>query len=101
MPTANNHSARQPTASLMRRAITPLTFLLGLQSGPGSDLLRHLARQELAVLGVAPKGAPFDDDLAAQHRQRRPGGKIAALPRAVISLVQFGGAHDVAPARVE
>ena len=39
--------------------------------------------------------------LGAQHDERRPSGEVAALPGRVIGFVQFGGAHDLALARVE
>src|SRR6516225_6107087 len=74
---------------------------LPLYRRAGSDLLGHLAGQELAVFEVALKSAPFDDDLAAQYDERGPGGEVAALPRGVVGLVQFGGADDLTLSRVE
>jgi hypothetical protein len=55
----------------------------------------------LAIFEVAGEGPALDDDLAAQHDERRPGREVAAFPRGIIGLVQFGGAHDLALARVE
>jgi len=47
-------------------------FRLHRRAGP--DLVRDIARDELAVFEIAQKIPPFDDDLAAQHRKRWPGG---------------------------
>ena len=74
---------------------------ISLNNRPRSNLVRQLSRQELAVIEVGGEGAAFDDDLAAQHGERWPGGEVAAFPGAVIGFVQFGGAHGLATARVE
>src|SRR6202045_4823851 len=88
----------------MAKAISNGTLLkrrISLNNRSRSNLIRYLAGQELAVSKVAGEGAALDDDLAAQHREGRPSGEVAAFPGAVIGFVQFGGAHGVAPARVE
>src|SRR5437868_2671033 len=80
---------------------TLLNRRISLNNRSRSNLIWYLAGQELAVFQVARKGAALDDDLAAQHREGRPGGEVTAFPGAVIGFVQFGGAHGVAAARVE
>src|SRR6202040_2392884 len=74
---------------------------ISLNNRSRSNLIRYFAGQELAVSKVAGEGAALDDDLAAQHREGRPGGEVAAFPGAVIGFVQFWGSHGVAAARGE